>query len=479
MSEPFGDRFINLMDVAFAAGGVDLGARLELALASAPSGGPLTVYLSAQLELAGTLELHERCQWFMGPGASIILRRGARFDVLGPVDLGFEPRFLVEGGAQVRLLGPLDLIRPEWWIGTVDERLRLAVELVAERARQRREAAPVRLTGPYVLRYSLDLTRAAGGSPVAFGFQGRHPLGDSVLEPTLIRGSEMSSTDPLVFAQDVGPVRFEHVAFDTTTSDEREVDPIAPAPAVDAWRGTAALDFVRCTFFGVKGIAVATNRTRDVRRVTVRECWFQVGTALRSGHFGVRCTGDSRLRLDGCTFVGRAHSMVEVISGMVEVVGCLFDNEAPSTEGGADIRVTDPAPAFRIIQNDGPFMVAAEDASRLAGPEVTVDWVQINEVHARTRSHRHLVSSLVNRPTTVSLTGVVQERDLDKPVKGPSPPSIEWRASLTSAMLLQGCYFTGPIDVARPGYVLAVGTLLDGIPATLGSTSVSWRYPVS
>lgn len=477
MPEPFGDRFINLMDVGFAAGGNDLGARVRLALDGAPPGGPLTVYLSAQLELSASLELDERCLWFMGPGASVTLRRGARFDVLGAVDLGFEPRFRIEGSARVRLLGPLEVIRPEWWIGSVDEQLQLAVELAAERARQRREAVPVRLTGPYVLRYALDLTRAAAGSPIAFEFQGRHPVGDPVLESTLIRGPEMSSTEPLVFAQDVGPVRFEHVAFDTTASDERELDSLAPAPAVDAWRGTEALDFVRCSFFGVKGLAVATSAPGDPRRITVRECWFQVGTALKSGHFGVRCTGDSRLRLDGCTFVGRAHAMVEVISGMLDVIGCQFDNQASSTEGGADIRVTDPAPAFRIIKNGGPFKITEGDASRLAGPEVTVGWVQINVIHARTRSRRHLVSSPVMRPTTVALTGVVQELPADDTVMADPPSAIEWRAPLTSAMLLQGCYFTGAIDVPRPGYVLAVGARLEGTPATLGGTHIPWRYP--
>lgn len=479
MQEPFGDRFINLMELRYAVLGADLSARLIEALRVAPGGGPLTIYLAGALVLTDTVEVPERCLWFMGPGGSVSLRRGARLDVLGAVDLGFEPRFFVEGGARVRLLGPLEVIRPEWWIGPADEQLRLAVELVAERARQRREAAAIRLLGPYVLRYAIDLTRAADGQEIAFEFQGRHPVGDSVLSPTLIRGPEMNATDPLVVAQDVGPVRFERVAFDTTTSDEREPDPLAPAPAVDAWRGAATLDFVRCTFFGVKGVAVATRATGDARRVTARECWFQVGTTVRLGQFGVRCSGDTRLRLDGCTFVGRSYSMIEVISGMVDVVGCLFDNQDDSVDPGADLRVVDPAPAFRLIENGGTFTTTDGDASRVAGPEVWVDWVQINLTHVRTRSFRHLMSSRVKRPTTVSLTGVVQESPLADPLRRSVPAAVHWEARLTNSMLLQGCHFTGPISVPRPGSLLVVGTLLDGVPATLGDTVVSWRYPVT
>lgn len=492
---PFGNRFINLMDPEHATVGIDLGARLDHALDTAPPDGPLILYLSGQLELSRDLVLPERCQWFMGPGATLTLRHHARLEVLGPVDLGFEPRFLVDGAARVLLLGPLDLIRPEWWIGTVDTKLSLAAELVAERARRRREAVPVRLTGPYVLGAALDLTHAARGEPIGFEFLGRHPLGDAVLEPTLIRGPEMSSTNPLVLVQNVGPVRFAHVAFDTTECDQREVDEIALAPAVDGWMGAGDLEFVRCSFFGAKSIAVAARTTvgGDSPRVTARECWFQLGTALKIGHYGVRCTGDSRLRLDGCTFVGHAYAMVEVISGMVDLVGCMFDNQVPSSEDGVDIRITDPYPLFRIIDNGGPFMVTAKDAprrpgsdvpvrgdpSRLAGPDVMVGPVQLNVIHVRTRSARHLYSTPVMRPTTVSLTGVVQEQATDQTGGALTPPSISWRASLTSAMLLQGCYFSGPIDVARPGYVLAVGALLEGIPATVGGTEVRWRYPAS
>lgn len=479
MPEPFEDRFINLMEPRYAAGGVDLRARVELALAAAPAGGPLTVYLAAELDLSGVLELPERITWFMGPGSSLTLRRGARFDVLGEVDLAFEPRFFVEGGAQVRLLGPLEVIRPEWWIGSADEMLRHAVDLVVERARRRRDAVPVVLTGPYVLQYPIDLTRSAGGAPIAFEFRGRHPVGDGVLAPTLIRGPSMSTTAPLVFARDVGPVRFEHVAFDTTESDDREPDPVNSAPAVEAWGGEGSLDLARCSFFGVKAVAVAGQSAPEPRRVTAKGCWFQVGTSVRTGQYGVRCTGKIRLRLDGCTFVGRASVMVELISGMLDVVGCLFDNRPGATGAGVDIGVTDPAPAFEVIKQGGLFKVPVGDASRLAAPEVTVDWVQINEVHVRTRSVRHLSSTSVRRPTTVALTAVVQELTSELLFSGFSPSAIEWHAAMTSAMLLQGCYFAVPISVARPGRVLAVGTLLQGVPAFHDGTDVSWRYPRS
>lgn len=458
----FSDRFINVMEETRAFAGDELGGRLALALAAAQPLGPLTLYLSRSVELLQDFTVPARCTLMLAPGVRIAVGRERVLTVLGPVDLGCEPRFELRERASVRLLGPLAAIRPEWWFAEDDSKA-LAAAAAAAVARRDAEVAqvPLRLTGPYALTRTLDLGALAAGRAIEFVLSGRHPRGDGLLLPTLHHHPQSSGDFPLVRTSEFVRLLIDHVGFDA--SAERVIG-VSRSPAVLHEGLSSGTRYTRCSFWGHAAVSLkprpdAKSSAKPADTLSFDDCWFQGGGRDGSGGelVWVAPTTSAQLEFSGCAFVGAARSMVEISAGSLDIQGCTFDNELTGESDGCDIRVGDEAESSARPARDGVGLM-------------------ITEVHVRTRSARHLVASQsgATQGAMVLLTGVVQEREAHLRGEGGASAVITWRRALAQPMVLQGCYFEAPLDVPMEEGVLAPATTLMGNPPLSLGTQISW-----
>lgn len=433
---PPSNRFVNLaLDVPSGAGADDLFRRVLAALQLAPPSGPLTLYLPISVSLLHNLTIPSRCEWMMGPGAVITLAPGVLLRIEGAVDLGLEPRFAVGEGASVRLLGPLEAIRPEWWM-TVgpDVALDEAAYTAVARADAGRPLVAIRLVGPYLLRRTWDLGALAQGRSMRFELEGRHPRGDTALRPTFLHHPASEGGFPLLRTRGGVSVRATHVAFDTTVV--RAGDEGANA-AVEHTGVIDGVTYLRCSFFGtaaqIARSAPDAQDADDLPTVLFDGCWFQAGTRDRPADtmLWVDPAWPMRLHVNVCSFVGTARVMIAMSAGALDLSGAVFDNVGP-----------DPAQLVDLDLSSEPTLPAKRGGRFLT----------VNELHVRTRGQRHLHAErdLSDAAAVVSMTGVVHD-----PIPADTPavrlPVIRWRGPLGAPLLLQGCHFASPLDLPGPG----------------------------
>lgn len=454
----FSDRFINVMEVSTAPFSVpadDLGTRAMISLAQRRE-GPVTLYIGKSAVLRGSLDLPERVEVMMAPGAVVRLEGTSVWTIRGDTDLGIERRFEVPAGARVDLLGALDAIHPEWWgvDGAADAALEASIELARTRFAWEMPSASIRLLGSY--RVSRPwVIRPPGSTSMRVVVEGMYPKGDVTLSPTLAATRTGVEAFPLMRVERGASVIVRHVAFDAT--DRIFVrDGDDPPAAADQAEGSAVCSYERCTFFHGVADAVRIRTPQDDSlepRTTFTDCWFQCVSSTPTEAVAIRASGGAmtRLRVDGCSFKGPASAMLAVAAGLCEVIACDFDNGRDIADPGADV-----AAGFTAL--------TGLDAKR-GGVTQTLGGLVLTETHVRSRSPRHLVGNRGGQwpDSAVTLTGVVHEPRVGDVAE--RPPSIDWVGPIGGGLLIQGCDLGSMVRCEGPDNVAVVASTIRGTPA--------------
>lgn len=453
----FSDRFINVMDISTGPFNVpedDLGTRALLGLAQFRD-GPVTLYIGKSAVLRGGLDLPERAEVMMAPGAVVRLEGAAFWIIRGDTDFGVERRFDAAPGTRVEILGALDAIRPEWWWGSgpADAALEASIEVARARFAAGAPSAPIRLVGSYRLSRPWVIRPPVAAS-MRVVIEGMYPKGDVTLSPTLAAARSGVEAFPLVRIEAGASVIARHVAFDsagpTYVSDVGD-----PPAAVDHAEGAGACTYERCTFFyGVADAMRIRARTNDTEepRTTLMDCWFHCVSEVPASAFAVRASGGSatRLRVDGCSFKGPASAMVAIESGLCEVVACDFDNGRDISDPGTDI-----AAGFAAL--------SGRDSKRGTITQ-TLGGLVLTETHVRSRSPRHLVGDREGQwpDSAVTLTGVVHEPHVVDVAARPN--SVDWIGPIGGGLLIQGCDIGSMVRCEGPDNIVVVASTLRGTP---------------
>jgi hypothetical protein len=318
--------------------------------------------------------------------------------------------------------------------------------------------AVVELFGPYGLRRTLILSSPTNGE-VEYVVEGRHPRGDATLRPTLAYALASSGDFSLITLRDGVRLIARRVAFDTTTRGGRAKRAAQPALALPERSNGTLLE--RCTFFvqfgGALGVAAPTvaaapGATREHRRLSLRECWFESRATSPALVTMLRVDPRARMRLgiDGCTFRGAANAMVSMTSGVCEVTGSDFENQSAS--------IADPGVDFEL------GAAAADDV----GAETLV----FSEVHCRSYSFRHVIGGSAGKEkahlsNTIGFTGLVHAPRYGDLALNLRPPAISWAGMHENEILVQGCDIAGTIVAPAPNRIALLASTLRGSPSVL------------
>jgi hypothetical protein len=445
----FSDRFINVMDGTVGVPGrQDFASHLVAALSSAPVAGPCTLYIGRSAVVHRDVEIDERFDLWMGPGAVLRIDPGVTLTVLGTVDLAIEPRFHLGQGARVRLLGPIDAVRPEWWDvdSDVDGALAAAFSCLRARFEGGRARVPLRLLGPYRLSETFVLD-ASGPTGMEVILEGRHPRGDAIVPATFSRQRLSAEVFPLLRLGPDVRLRVTRVAFDATGGiTAKSSGARSAALLVEGVASGLVLD--RCTFFVASGDGVLLQPTAIASSppaaVAVQSCWFQVERGLQQGAVALRVAepGTLRLRVDGTVFRGSARAMVAMVDGICELVGCDFDNFDDTDDAGVDLSFGSTARVGKPSEGNpvGPLLVSA--------------------IHTVTSSYRHIEADRrIGQPdSVVTITGL-----LHRPRTGVNPdpvPAVRWQGPVASGLLLQGSRVSGTVSCNERCQIVSIATIV-------------------
>lgn len=475
-----GPRFANMLDPAANTDGgePELGAisslfeRFRTAVEHYRQGGPCTLYLGANARLddggtgqGATLDLPAFVTLRLAPGARLSLDPKVSLIIRGPTDLGLWPRFELAAGAEVRLLGPLEGIRPEWWMSSTDEPAD-AVERAVGAALHRIEAGvvavPVLLHGPYRLGRTVWIAPRPAGQEIGLAFRGRHPVGDTDVEATFCRSGRFPAHWALLRVGAGVRTQMTHVGFDARFEQDQLITLDEGVVLHDGLVDGTTYD--RCTFVsdGTSALRV-TPRASDgeaggAAALSLSRCWVHCIAGARWATVVLRVddAGPLALRLDGCTFRGDAYAFVGLADGSLEATGCDMANQAPLVYRSFDLWPFKDQTGVIVpdgTQTDFALGLAADPSPDAKPPERPVR-VNVALTHHRSASRQMVVASFRDR---THCGPIVVNNAVHRPPTDPFDSigaSIVCRGPLSAAgIVLVGCDLGAKVDLggASPG----------------------------
>lgn len=339
-----GSTFINVQNddvstgddpIAFRWGSLtDRLERLALGLGDQP--GQWTLYLSRSDTLNRDISIPKNLLLYMAPGVVIRVGYALTWTLHGPTDLGSERRFSLDRRARIRLLGPLDDVRPIWWRESGDDpddtsAIQAAVGVVLDRADLGLPQATILLQRPYWLDGTVtvrweDPSNTGDGREVIV--RGRHPLGLVGQPGSLNRRLSASTGRPLLRTR--GAVRL--VLQDVGIFDDSETLGAASSRAgvlLDLAGDVDGTVIERCT---LSGGSASLLRIRHLPAATLNEQ--ETVIAMLDGTVSV--TEDQRASLISMldrSRAGRVRISHCVFSRFVRIVG----NDAVAVLRGAPV----------------------------------------------------------------------------------------------------------------------------------------------